>query len=166
MAYSSPYTAAAAGSLLSLTDPGKMQGAAMENFNKVVGPQLLASLTASGLGRSGAVGEATAKAGAQMALPIEQMREQNVANLANWSTGQQQSRLGIAQGLQTGSPVVGGGGTSTTQQSQPGFNLMGALGSGLTTLAGSDAGLGMLGSLGSSIWGGLSTMGAGLMALL
>ncbi len=167
--YASPYSAAAAGSLLGLTDMSKLTGAATDYYNKIVAPGALASLTASGLGRSGAVGETAAKYGAQIALPLEQQRESNVANLANWVTGQQAQQLQISQGLQTGSPTFSGGGSTTTQASQP-FNWGGALGSTLGTLGSSTfsmAGLGSnLSSLGSGIWGGLSSIGSGLMGLI
>ena len=168
--YASPYSAAAAGSLLGLTDMSKLTGAATDYYNKIVAPGALASLTASGLGRSGAVGETAAKYGAQIALPLEQQRESNVANLANWVTGQQAQQLQISQGLQTGSPTFGGGGSTTTQQSQP-FNWGGAIGSGLSLLGNSSAmsGLSSLGgglaSIGSGIWGGISSLGAGIAGL-
>lgn len=69
------------------TNPEAQIAAAQDYFSKIAGPTIANNLTASGLGRSGAQGEAMALGGAQLALPIAQQTQmlgaQGANNLAN-----------------------------------------------------------------------------------
>ncbi len=56
--------------LRALTDPTAGVHAAQDYLRRIVAPELTNTLTAAGFGRSGAIGEAIANAGAQLALPV------------------------------------------------------------------------------------------------
>src|SRR5438034_741579 len=64
----------------SLTDPNvllaQQLGAARDQFTQIVAPQIQNQMALSGLGRSGAVQEALARAGTQLSLPITQQAAQ------------------------------------------------------------------------------------------
>lgn len=68
------------------TDPTAGLTAAKDYMSQIAEPQITNQLTAAGQGRSGALTEALANAGAQMALPIWQQTNQNQFGMGNlWS---------------------------------------------------------------------------------
>ena len=86
-----PQETAGLETLKGLTDTSGLYSAAKRQFEDVSSPEIMARLTASGFGRSGAVGESLAKGFAQLALPIEQagFQARNVYGQAQLGVGQQ-----------------------------------------------------------------------------
>lgn len=87
-------------------DPTMQISAANDIFNKITAPGIQNYYTSVGQGRSGAVGEAMANAGANMALPIRQqsalLQNQYGGSLANYGQllrGREQENLGGLYGL-------------------------------------------------------------------
>ncbi len=169
--FSSPEQAFAASQLAALTDTSSLQSAADKTLENVVGPQLLAKLTASGLGRSGAVGEALANAGAGMALPIAQQGWAGQQNLANYigqlGQGRQQLITNTATPSLTGSPLSIIGGTGSTPSGGSSVaGTIGAIGAGLGGL-GTLAGTALPATLGGGTLGSAALAGLGsLMAFM
>src|SRR5689334_4557902 len=85
---SNPYELQGLGVIQNAANPTNQLNAANDYMNRIVSPSLINYATASGQGRSGAVNEALANAGAQMALPIQQNAAQMMTNfggtLANY----------------------------------------------------------------------------------
>ena len=73
-----------------LADTSGLLTAAKNQFETISSPEIMARLTASGFGRSGAVGESLAKGFAGMVLPITQMGYQGLQTLG-------QAQLGVGQ---------------------------------------------------------------------
>jgi hypothetical protein len=61
---------------LALQDPTAYRKAGQQFFESIAAPQTANFLTAAGLGRSGAIGEALAQGGASIALPLFQQSQQ------------------------------------------------------------------------------------------
>ena len=73
-----------------LADTSGLLAAAKNQFETTSSPEIMARLTASGFGRSGAVGESLAKGFAGLQLPITQMGYQGLQTLG-------QAQLGVGQ---------------------------------------------------------------------
>lgn len=99
LAFSSPEERAAYERYKGLTDISKLEKAAGDTLSTIVAPELQAQLTAAGLGRSGAVGEALAKEGTRMALPLAAEARAASGGLANWLSGIAGRRQDLAGNL-------------------------------------------------------------------
>ena len=107
-------------------------------LNKIVIPSTMNTLTASGLGRTGAVGEAVSK--------------------ATLGAG-----LQLLETLLTGIPAPIGGGTTTGTRSPGLQDILGLAGGGLQGLGQFLGGIGGLGALGSAAGSGISSLWDWLM---
>lgn len=157
--FSTPEQAFQAANLAKLTDVGGLRGAAEETLSKIIAPSISSSLTAAGLGRSGAIGENLANAAVNFALPIEQQRISGINNLVNTIGGFGNQRMQLLSGLATPqSPfysVASTGGGASAPGSSP---LNSFLGGAAQSLGGSL--LGPIGSqLGNAITGGIGALG-------
>lgn len=74
-------------------DPSAAIAAGKDYFQQIAAPEIQNNLTASGLGRSGAMAEALARGGAQIALPIAQQTQQLGVNSALNMAALQQAGL-------------------------------------------------------------------------
>lgn len=93
-----PQEAAGLETLKGLTDTSGLFAAAKKRFEDITSREILAKLTASGFGRSGAVGESLARGFADLALPIEQagFQARNILGQAQLGVGQQIAARGQA----------------------------------------------------------------------
>lgn len=153
--FSSPEEAFAASRLASMTDVSGLESAAARNFDQIVGPGIQAQLTAGGMGRQGAYGEAASQAGAQMALPIALQAQQAQGNLAQYIGGIGQNRNTLIANtanpsLQGGSPLTTIGGSSSG--GQPGSSVAGTIGA----VGGALGGFGTLATGLAALFGGSS----------
>lgn len=154
--FSTPEQAFAASRFAALTDISKLLDVGRQHFETVGAPSIRAGLTAGGLGRSGAVGEALQRGAASLSLPLtlEGRRSQEaLANLIN-SFSDRRTDLASQHSLPT-APTFSGGSTTTTTKGggfNP-FNLIAPLASSF---------LGGFGSLFGSLFPGMAAGIAGI----
>lgn len=136
-----PETGAPAGPFAELVSPERTLAAGKRAFETFTVPSLTSSFTASGLGRSGALGEAISKAGVAQELPLLQEARNFAMNL-----------LGLVPSVR--GDVTQRGTTSTTSREAIGPALLQALGMAAGAAIGGPAGAAAGGALGGAAGGG------------
>jgi len=98
-----PYELAGLGTMQGAADPEMQLAASKDYLSRIAAPEAINYNTAAGMGRSGAVGESIANAGAKLALPILQQSAENRMQLGgtmlNYGQLQRGRQLEGLQGL-------------------------------------------------------------------